>query len=144
MDIETKRLWTLRLRGGEAFKLKAPGNLILDHDGSDTIHTLLLSDDGIQAVIADIGKRATVEMSRSALESPQQMRERKVLAGRIPLVLPTPECPACIFFDPMTEGHCGVVDWPSESVLAAIQGNTAKAKGDLAACPLKRYPEQPR
>jgi len=144
VTIETKRLWTLRLRGGEPFQVQAPGNLILDHDGSDTIHTLLMTDPEVQQVVAWIGKRAHIDMSRSAQETPEQDHERKVLAGKVPLVLPTPNCPTCIFFDPLSAEHCGVVDWHGEMVLAVVQQHTAKVKEDLKACPLKRTPAPPQ
>ena len=131
-----RRILAFELSGPSEISFKVEGNPIIDHDGKRTIGHLLLSEEersslGLQLCKLGLQIRFTDLQEQTA----EQMLERsRLLSNFTP---PTDACPSCFFYDVLTHGLCGLTDWPTSTVQAAIEGEE-KAKRDMAHCPLQR------
>lgn len=142
MNVKDKRLWTFIVRGGEPITVQPKGNIPEEHEGGRSVMRFVLTDEDAEATETLLKEHGCSVEKSAPRETAEQKAERQVLAGvmREEMVLPSTACFECTFFDPYIKEHCGVTDWPIESVEALLK-HRDKAKTDLYECPLEKYLE---
>lgn len=133
-------LWTLKIQGPALFTAQPSGNPVIQHEGGDSSHTLVLSGPEVRTVVALIeshGLRAEAHPMQG--QSPLQTEERGLLVGQQERVWPCIYCPSCSWLDPLQAGSpCGVVSWPAESI-RTLRATSEKHRADELLCPIHGF-----
>lgn len=132
-------LWTVLLQGGAEVSFRGQGT-VQYHDGRQSVWKVRGSREAVDEVVKtaeSIGCKVTVYEDSQTAE--QETLRLKLLDLGDGYVFQTEKCPTCHWFDPLTETHCGITDWPLETVNASRLLHD-KAKTDESGCPLNRLP----
>ena len=145
---EAPYLFRLWVRSGKPFAVQPRHNPVIEHDGGTTAaHVVLTETDAalLRELLEAYG--GVVDLARSAIQTPEQKKERLALLGvvREDSVWPSTACPECAWFDPLLpENPCGRAVWARETIAVFLQSD--KPCRDVAACPVPHVwssPDEP-
>jgi hypothetical protein len=137
-DPATKQqLWTIVITGPEPFTFQAAGNPAMEHSGGTSVdHLVLTAREVGELKLLAAAAGCKVKANPMEGQNEAQIRKRQRFAGLAgkEWLWPTPGCPMCPWFDPLSaapeDGQgirecCGILFLPEESV------QTLRATSDL-------------
>ena len=132
---ETKKLWTVVLRGGKIFEVYIPYSDRVYHNGIHSLHHIFCDRETLKYVLSLGGADLKSEVI-SGEPNEEQQKERALFSREDwDKSFPCIECPKCFWFDLKTKNHCGLLDWEEETQKASIQFHK-KSLMDMNRCPL--------
>jgi len=141
----THSLWVFQVQGGAPFRTQVGGNPSVEHDGGTSVFHLMLEEPDARhfvSLVEEMGCAVQARPSRRQSKAQKLERESLLGVGKEDAVWPTPNCPTCYWFDPVSlqagggGEPCGAKGWPEETRRVSLESN--KAVEDLEACPLKK------
>lgn len=130
---EQSVVWTFQIVGGDPFSVQPKEGPVLEHNGVMSVWNISLrrsQAEQLQQIALHHGARVPLfhaEVDRTG----QGLRDAHLELQGEDYPFPTPKCPGCFWFDPLTDTGCGYVDWPEEMKEVPI----SKAWEDLDNCP---------
>ena len=126
-------VWTMKVVGGEPFE-------VIPKDGPALIHNGILSVWNISLRKSQVERLEQIALHHGARVPLLHAETDRTGGGTRSMQLeiqkeeyhfPTPRCPGCFWFDPLSSSRCGYVDWPDEMKKEVM----SKAWDDLNQCP---------
>lgn len=134
------RLWTIRIRGSGFFSGVFEGNPQIVHEGGDSVHHQMLTEDEAEFLVEQISSMEDLEAFAWTPEgqTPEQEEERQKYLNQQDRVWPHISCPQCPWFDLLEDSFpCGLVAWPEESVDSCLDTSSLH-RSAKEACPVDR------
>lgn len=130
-------LFVVWVRGGPPFALSSKANPPLDHDGRDSVVSMVLSLAEVQNIKVFVeGQGCTISFERQAQTKSQESERMRLLGvGQEGTVWLSRLCPECAWFDPLSEIPCGKRSWDPSTVEAFMGFD--KANQDWEKCDAK-------
>jgi len=88
-QVDTPRVWTLEIVGGQSFTVRMPMTPLLIHDGSRTLWKMHGTESEMREVVGTLRESSQARVTvHTEVQTPEQAQERQELLGVE--VLPTP------------------------------------------------------